>query len=154
MPPERELIFVSWLGVFIFRGVYVLVGSYLHFLLADERTRHILLQACNSRILSDVENAEDSVARRSSVRSANPFLSTREEFCFYLLAVKKNLSGAARRYAEDLFKKLCSARSVKSGDTEYLSLFASKDTSLRFVYSLPRFSTFSSTSPISLSFFG
>ena len=33
-------------------------------------------------------------------------------------------------------------------------LFASKDTSLRFVYSLPRFSTFSSTSPISLSFFG
>lgn len=61
------------------------------------------------------------VARRSSVRSANPFLSTREEFCFYLLAVKKNLSGAARRYAEDLLKKLCSARSVKSGDTEYLS---------------------------------
>ena len=42
-------------------------------------------------------------------------------FVFYLLAVKKNLSGAARRYAEDLFKKLCSARPVKSGDTEYLS---------------------------------
>ena len=43
-------------------------------------------------------------------------------FVFRLLAVEINLSAAARRYTENLLEKLCSARTVKSGNAENFSL--------------------------------